>query len=216
VLYFSDQAARFFADHLKGGPGQAPAPGNVTAFTQTCPSTKPDGGPFQASSWRGIQKGKLTFGDPGHQTFTSAGGDPTVAQAFDPISGTSDACKTIAQNSEPNVAVYTYPLTEAVTMLGLPTIRATIDVNGQFGQIDARLWDLTPGGAQRLVTRGVYSLKTNQSGKITFQLHGNGYRFGSADTIELELLGRDAPYYQAPNFPVSIDVSKLTVSLPTK
>ncbi len=187
----------------------------MTAFTQTCPSTKPDGGPFSAASWRGIQQGKLTFGDPGHQTFTSVGGDPTVAAAFDPIGGTSDACKTIAQTSESNSAVYDYPVASGVTMLGLPTIRATVDVNGQYGQIAARLWDVSQDG-QRLITRGVYSLTTNQTGKIAFQLHGNGYRFAAGHVIELELLGRDAPYYQAGNFPVTVDVSKLTVSLPTK
>ncbi len=64
-------------------------------------------------------------------------------------------------------------------MLGLPTVKATIDAIGQSGQIDARLWDISPGDTQRLITRGVYSLKTNQSGKITFQLHGNGYRFAA-------------------------------------
>ncbi len=215
-LYFSDQAARFFADHLKGGPGHAPNPGSVSAFTQTCPSSKPDGGPFQAASWRGLPHGKLTFGDAGHQTFTSAGGDPTVAQAFDPISGTTDACKTISVSNESNVARYDLPLSQGVTMLGLPTVRATIDVSGQYGQIDARLWDIAPGESQRLITRGVYSLRNDQSGKIAFQLHGNGYRFANGHVIELELLGRDAPYYQASNFPVSIDVSKLTVSIPTK
>ena len=29
-------------------------------------------------------------------------------------------------------------------MLGLPTITATIATTGQFGQIDARLWDISP------------------------------------------------------------------------
>jgi predicted acyl esterase len=216
-LYLNDQAARFFTAHLKGGPSKAPPPGNVTAFTQTCPSTKPDGGPFQAPSWRAIQRGKLTFGDPTHHTFTSVGGDPSVAQAFDPIAGTSDACKTITQTAESNVAVYDHPLSEGVTMMGLPTVRATVNVTGQYGQIAARLWDVSPvDSTQRLVTRGVYSLTTNQSGKITFQLHGNGYRFAPGHLIQLELLGRDSPYYQAGNFPFSVDVSKLTVSIPTK
>jgi pimeloyl-ACP methyl ester carboxylesterase len=211
--YFTDQASRFFAERLKGGQ-HAPAPGSVTAFTQTCPSAKPDGGPFTGKSWPGIQRGPLTFGDPSPQTFTSAGGDPSVAQAFDPISGTSDACKTIAQTSESNVAVYDHVLSSGVTMLGLPTVRATIEATGQFGQIDARLWDISPDNTQRLVTRGVYSLKASQSGKIAFQLHGNGYRFGAGHVIQLQLLGRDAPYYQAGNLPVSVDVSDLKVSIP--
>ena len=132
------------------------------------------------------------------------------------IAGTSDSCKTISKTNEPNVATYGHKVQKGFTMLGLPTIRATIAATGQAGQIDARLWDISPGGTQRLITRGVYSLNDNQSGKITFQLHGNGYRFAAGDTVQLELLGRDAPYYQAGNFPVAVNVSNLTISLPTK
>ncbi len=137
-----------------------------------------------------------------------------MAQAFDPIAGTTDSCKKISVTSESNVATYQRTVTKTFTMLGLPTIRATVDANGQFGQIAARLWDIAPAGTQRLITRGVYSLRTNQSGKITFQLNGNGYRFQKGHKVQLELLGKDAPYYQAGNFPVSIDVSNLTVTLP--
>jgi fermentation-respiration switch protein FrsA (DUF1100 family) len=216
-LYFSNQGARFFADRMKGGPGRAPAPGRVTAFTQTCPSTTPDGGPYQAPSWAAIQRARFRFGGRATKTFTSAGGDPAVAQAFDPIAGTTDSCKTIPVTSEPNVAAYRRAVTKSFTMLGLPTITANIAASGKFGQIDARLWDISPNDdTQRLISRGVYSLKTNQTGRITFQLHGNGYRFAAGHRVQLELLGRDAPYYQAGNFPVSVDVSKLTVSLPTR
>jgi fermentation-respiration switch protein FrsA (DUF1100 family) len=216
-LFFTDQGARFFAARLTSGPGKAPAPGSVTAFTQTCPKTTPDGGPFRAASWRAIQKGKFTFGAPATKTFTSAGGDASVAAAFDPIGGTSDSCKTISRTSEPNVATYQRAVTKSFTMLGFPTVTANVAATGQFGQIDARLWDISPNDdTQRLISRGVYSLKTNQSGKITFQLHANGYRFAPGHIVQLELLGKDSPYYQAGNFPVSINVSQLTVSLPTK
>ena len=85
------------------------------------------------------------------------------------------------------------------------------------GQIDARLWDVTAGAepTQRLITRGVYRLTDSQSGTITFQLHGNGYEFAAGHTVELQLLGRDAPYYRASNFPFTVEVSNLTISLPT-
>jgi predicted acyl esterase len=212
-LYFSDQGSRFFAANLRDGH-KPPASGGVTAFTQTCPSTTPDGGPFKASSWPALQRAHLSFGSAGTQIFTSAGGTASVAQGFDPISGTSDACKTISTTNEPNDATYQKPVTQAFTLMGLPTVKATVNATGQFGQIDARLWDLAPDNTQRLITRGVYALKSNQSGKITFQLHGNGYRFAPGHTVELQLLGRDAPYYQAGNFPVSVNVSNLTVTLP--
>jgi predicted acyl esterase len=91
------------------------------------------------------------------------------------------------------------------TLLGLPTISAHVATAGNYGQIDALLWDVLPSGQERLVTRGVYRLTENQTGAIKFQLHGNGYEFAKGDTVKLELLGRDAPYYRASNYPFSVE-----------
>jgi predicted acyl esterase len=100
-------------------------------------------------------------------------------------------------------------------MLGMPTVTATVKTLGPFGELASRLWDVLPNGQQRLISRGVYRLGENQQGTITFQLHSNGYQFAAGDTIKLELLGRDAPYYRASNGAFSIEVSNLTVSLPS-
>jgi len=78
--YLNDQAAAFFKQHLKDR-GAGPAPGSVTAFTMTCPSSAPDGGPFTASSWQAIQHKAVRFGSVATQTITSAGGDPSIASA---------------------------------------------------------------------------------------------------------------------------------------
>ena len=115
---------------------------------------------------------------------------------------------------EPNTANYT-TTSSGFTLLGLPKVQATIATTGPFGEIAARLWDVLPGGEQRLVSRGVYRLLENQSGTITFQLHGNGYRFAAGDTVKLQLLGRDAPYYRASNGVFAVEASNVTVSLPT-
>ena len=45
--YLNDQGTAFLDAHLKG-KGAPPAPGAVTAFTQTCPVGAPAGGPFTA------------------------------------------------------------------------------------------------------------------------------------------------------------------------
>ena len=137
-----------------------------------------------------------------------------MAAQFDPIGGTSDSCKTIEIVNEPNTATYRHRFASPFTMLGRPTVRAQIETTGQFGQIAARLWDLMPNGQQRLVDRGVYALRNNQSGQIVFQLHGNGYRFGEGHRVALQLLGRDAPYYQASNATFSVQVQNLSVRLP--
>jgi dienelactone hydrolase len=212
--YLNNQGARFFAARLQDY-GTGPAPGAVTAFTQTCPQTKADEGPFKARTFEALQGRDLTFGAPKAQKFTSAGGNPEVAKEFDPIAGTSDSCKTIAETNEPNDATYRHRFDAGMVAMGPPTVRATIHTTGKYGQIDARLWDVF-GGEQRLVDRGVYSLKPNQSGRIRFQLHGNGWRFKRGHEAVLQLLGRDAPYYQAgkPQDPVSVTVSKVTIDLP--
>jgi hypothetical protein len=212
---FQTQAFDFFNAWLMG-KGKPPAPGSVEAFTQTCPSSAsgpPEGGPYRASSWKALHPKSLTFGGAAAQTVT-AGGDSQDGPPFDPIAGTSDACKTITPNGSSGTAVYTMK-SHGFTMLGLPTVRATIKTMGPYGELDSRLYDVLPNGSERLISRGTYRLLNNQTGKIVFQLHGNGYHFAAGHRVKLELRGNDASYYRASNDTAfTVQVSKLTVSLP--
>jgi predicted acyl esterase len=90
-----------------------------------------------------------------------------------------------------------------------------VNVSGQFGQLDSRLWDVGPDGKQTLISRGVYRLLDNQQGNIVFQLHGNGWRFAPGHKPKLELLGRDSPYLRPSNGSFSITVTNVRVELPT-
>jgi predicted acyl esterase len=214
---FQEQGASFFAARLEG-KGKAPASGAVTAYTQTCPQSAPGGGPFSASSWAALHPHAITFGSAAGQTFTSSGGNATIASEFDPIAGTTDACKTVKAETEPNTANYTMT-SSGFTLMGLPSVTATITDLGPFGEIAARLWDVTPGGEQRLISRSVWRIgekEENATTTITFQLHGNGYEFPAGDTVKLQLLGRDAPYYRASNGTFAIEASNVTVTLPTR
>ena len=210
---FNDAGSAFFDAYLRG-TGSPPPPGRVTAFTQTCPQAAPAGGPFGAASWPALHPGAVLFGAGAAQTVSSSGGNPATSQAYDPISGGGDACHSSAKETAPGTAYYDAPAAAGYTLLGRPTISATIATSGANGQLAARLWDVAPGGSQVLVTRGIYRLLDNQSGKITFQLNGNGYRFEKGHVPRLELLGRDSPYYRASNGSFSVAVSKLQVVLP--
>ncbi|MEA2201117.1 MAG: type transport system ATP-binding protein [Solirubrobacteraceae bacterium] len=210
---FNEEGAQFFQAKLQHTATPPPS-GGVTAYTQTCPQGAPGGGPYIGRPWSRLHRHSLSFGSAEAQLFTSAGGNPTIAAEFDPIGGTSDACKTVAAETEPNTANYTMT-SPGFTLLGLPTVKATIKTIGPFGELVSRLWDVTPGGEQRLISRGIYRLNDNQEGGVTFQLHGNGYQFPAGDTVKLQLLGRDAPYYRASNGTFSIEASNVTVSLPT-
>ncbi len=209
---FNEQGASFFAAKLQHS-GTGPVNGSVIAYTQTCPSSAPGGGPYTAKSWARLHRHAVTISSATPQTFTSAGGNPTIAAEFDPIAS-SDGCKTVKAETEPNTANYTLT-SPGFTLLGLPTVTASIKTTGPFGEIVSRLWDVLPSGEQRLVSRGVYRLEENQTGTVTFQLHGNGYEFPVGDTVKLQLLGRDAPYYRASNGAFAVELSNVTVTLPT-
>lgn len=209
---FNEAAAGFFAAKLEHS-GKVPQNGSVTAYTQTCPTEAPGGGPFTAKSWAKLHPHTVSFGAAAAQTFTSAGGNPTTAAELDPIAN-SNACKTLAGETAPDTANYTLA-SPGFTLLGLPKVTAHVNVTGLYGELTARLWDVLPSGEEREVSRGVYRLLDNESGTIAFQLHGNGYEFAAGDTVKLELLGRDAPSYRASNGTFTVEVSGLTISLPS-
>ena len=221
----NDQGSAFFDAHLRS-TGRPPSPGLVTAYTQTCPKPADAGGPFTAPTWAGVHPGAVRFGSPGAQSVTSDGGNPQTARAFDPVGGTSDACSTVADETAPGTAVYREAVAQPFTLLGRPTVTATVQSTGAVPQLDSRLWDVAPDGRQRLISRGALRLTDNQSGPVTFQLHGNGYRFEAGHTVKLELLGRDnagaaaaagigSGYLRPNNGVFSVAVSALTVELPT-
>jgi len=210
--YLNDQAAAFFSAYLKGAGTKLPS-GTVTAYTQTCPK-KAASKRYTATSWTGIHPGALRFGNGKPQTISSKGGDFRTANDLDPVTH-GDACTTFSLKEATNTADYVLEAKRAFTMLGLPTVRASVKTKGRGGQIDARLWDIN-GTKQTLVTRSVYRLTDNQQGRIVFQLHGNGYRFAKGHLARLELLGRDTPYYRASNTSFSVTVSKLEIELPTR
>jgi fermentation-respiration switch protein FrsA (DUF1100 family) len=215
--YLNDQGTRFLASRMRGAQG-GPLPGSVTTFTQTCPATAPAGGPYRAGSWRAIHPGAVTYKSAATQQVSSAGGNPQTGQTLDPITG-GGACATVANPDEKDAgtAVYNGPKSGNYTLLGLPTVRAKVVLTGDYGQLDSRLWDVAPNGDRVLVSRGAYRLRSKDSGKtITFQLHGNGWRFAAGHMPQLELLGRDAPYLRPSNSPFTVDVSSVTVELPTR
>ncbi len=215
---FNEEAAAFFGSKLERA-GEAPVSGSVTANTETCPKSAPGGGPYTAATWSKLHPHRLSFGSSAAQTFTSAGGNPTIALEFDPIwqdenEAGGNVCKEVKAETEPDTANYVTS-SPGFTLMGLPTVTATIKTTGPFGEIASRLWDVLPSGEQRLVSRGVYRLTEGQAGTIKFQLHGNGYQFAAGDTVKLQLLGRDAPYYRASNGTFSVEATNVTVSLPT-
>ncbi|HEY7629279.1 MAG TPA: CocE/NonD family hydrolase C-terminal non-catalytic domain-containing protein, partial [Thermoleophilaceae bacterium] len=186
---------------------------------QVCPTGSPVSGPFSARSWPQLHPGAVSFGSSAAQTVTSDGGNQSTASTYDPIAGGSlggtTSCTTVPSEQAAGTATYLGPVSRGFTLMGLPTVSAHVEVSGQFGQLDSRLWDVGPNGQQTLISRGIYRLLDNQSGNVLLQLHGNGWRFAPGHTPKLELLGRDAAYARPSNGSFSIKVTNVRVELPT-
>lgn len=215
------QGAAFFARYLKGAKDRLPARGSVTAFGQKCPNLTPRGlGPFHAASFGALSTGRLAFGSAAGQTVTSTGGDPALAQALNPkpvvLGGLAgNPCATFPAATAPGTAVARTTVRKAITYLGIGRVTATVRTTGPYGQLNARLWDVS-GGRQTLVDRSVYRLTPDQVGTVAFGLHGNGYRFAAGHAIALELVGNDEPTHRHSNGSFTVAVSKLAVRLPTR
>ncbi len=100
-------------------------------------------------------------------------------------------------------------------MLGSPVVVADITSPGAGSEVAARLFDVDPGGSQRLIARGLWRPKTGQGPiRQVFSLHANGWKFDTGHTVKLELLPEDAPYGQASNGQQAVSVSNLQLRLP--
>jgi len=201
-------------DYYVKGAGAQPQLG-ATATIETCPSTARSGGPFSASTWAGLHPGEVDFSSPTSQTILSAAGNPAISRAIDPIAGDGACASVSATDQGPGVATYRLPAAtgHGYTLLGSPTVVATLNVTGEFPEVAARLWDVNPvTNTETLVARGVYRVQS--SGRQVFQLHPGAWHFAAGHIAKLELLGQDAPYARASNGQFSIAVSGLQLRLP--
>jgi dienelactone hydrolase len=214
-------AQNAWLDYYIKGSGAQPFQG-VTAFAMTCPKTDPSGGPYQAGSWAGLEKGVVRFRDAGSKTISASGGSASVDKTFDPIgSGSAAACATASGADLSGVATYRLPAAAGAgyTLMGSPTVVATIDSPVANSELAARLLDVAPDGRETLVDRQLYRPQVGSARQV-FQLHPSGHLFAPGHVAKLELLPRDAggstlnSYGRAANGQGDITVSGLDLRLP--
>ena len=209
-------------DYYVKGTGSQPFQG-TTAYTLTCPSSAPSGGPYQAGSWAGLSHGVVRFLDSGSKTISASGGDSSVDATFDPVQngGGGNACQTAPGSDINGVATYRLPAAagSGYTLLGSPTIVATIANPVANSEMAARLLDVDPSGTETLVARQLYRPQVGTSRQV-FELHPSGHLFAPGHVAKLELLPKDAgggslnSYGRPANGQGDITVSNLDLRLP--
>lgn len=204
---------RFF-DHYIRGKGPRPRLG-FRARAVTCPTGNGSGPLHQAPTWAALHPGEVRFHARGSVTVSSSGGDPSVAAAFTPVTA-NDPCKTVAaKDAGSGTATYRLPpaIGRGYTLMGTPTVIASLTATGSYPQLASRLWDVAPDGTQLLIVRGV--LRPRATGKPEpFQLSPAGWHVAAGHVLKLELLGQDSPQFRASNGTFAIQVRDLQLRLP--
>jgi predicted acyl esterase len=202
-------------DYYLKGTGTAPTNG-VEAFTETCPATAPSGGPYTSSHWDTLSPGEIRVHSGPPQTIAASGGDPAVAQTFNPVGG-AGACARAPGAVEPGTADYSVAPAPAggYTLMGSPTVIAHFRLPGANSQVAARLVDIAPDGQKTLVARGLWRPEVSSHPvRQVFQLHPNGWHFEQGHVARLELLPDDATYGRASNDQQDVRVHNLELRLP--
>ena len=214
-----DAAQNAWLDFYVKGAGSEPFQG-VTAYAITCPTSAPSGGPFQASTWANFEHGVVRLQDAGSKTISANGGSPTVDTSFDPVGG-GGACASPSANDLPGVATYRLPAAagNGYTLMGSPTVVATIDSPVANSELAARLldvdarWHRDPGRSPALPASG-------REGAPGLPAASERHLFAPGHVAKLELLPRDAgggtlnSYGRAANGQGDITVSGLDLRLP--
>jgi hypothetical protein len=204
-----------FEHELLGGPSHPMPRLGFRARPVTCPVGNGSGPLHEAPTWAALHPGEVRFRDATPTTVRSTGGDPLIAAQFMPLTA-NDPCKTVAAtDSGEGTATYRLPPAtgDGYTLMGAPTVIASLDVSGTFPQLDSRLWDIAPDGNQTLLVRNAYRPRGGGTPE-PFQLAPAGWHVAAGHVLKLELLGNDAPHFRASNGVFTITVRDLELRLP--
>jgi pimeloyl-ACP methyl ester carboxylesterase len=172
----------------------------------------------------GLANGTLSIHYPGGETVSPLGVADPNGPATDAIAGPlvqpGESCRQSDGPIPPGAGytAYSPPLESTRTYIGVGHVSVPyVWAGATSGQLDARLFDVAPGGTELLMTRGTLRLEDDPpSGVITVPFYGNHWRVEAGHRIRLDLTQVDNPTYRASNVPSSILFDQgVTLTLPT-
>jgi dienelactone hydrolase len=228
---------KFIDNYATPTGGYTPAPGNVTPDVTTSLQVCPDNaaglgvaadepGPrFTSSAFEGLAPNSLTVEMAGAQTTNSTATNGHATNA-DPVANSAfngGRCPRETTVAPPGAASYTSEaLSSAATMIGATEVTARfltpITGSAEGLQLNARLYDVLPDGTTSLMAdRGPSRVTTAQAaaGEVTWELHGNGWRFQTGHRIRIELSQDDQPFMKATTVTSSLSLTGADLLIPT-
>ena len=173
----------------------------------------------RARRWSTLGPRRLAFDLAGPQQLVSPLADAR-AVASDPVAASTRngrGCVTTTLAPTPGVATWTVPLPRrSFALIGMPRLTLRYRALAPDVQLNARLWDVAPGGTQTLVTRGAYrAVAPSPAGEVAeYDLFGNHWRFEPGHRLMLEVTADDSPYLRGDNFPAVVTIDSARIVLP--
>jgi dienelactone hydrolase len=226
-----------FIDHYAGpaaNPSEPQPDFDVTASLQFCPQNSGDlgipddeaGPTFTAPTFEQLAPNILNVDMPGAQSTTSEAEPNEHALSADPVVNdrtAGNAC--IIETAPAGAGVATYisdPLPSVQTMIGSARVEIGFEFPGDATaaglQLNARLYDVFPNGEAVLVDRGTRRISSAESGagQITYELHGNGWRFDPGHRIRIEIAQDDFPFVRSSSVPSSTTLDGVSLRVPVR
>ncbi|MGH2955590.1 MAG: CocE/NonD family hydrolase C-terminal non-catalytic domain-containing protein, partial [Solirubrobacterales bacterium] len=206
---------------------------DVTASLQVCENGgqlslghAPDepGETFSAPAFEALTAGTLTLDLVGSQQTTSDAEPNPHALRADPVANqvnNSNLCVAETGSAGPGVASYTSdPLSGDATMIGATEVTVEFAHQGlpDGFQLNSRLYDVLPDGTAVLVDRGPRRVSAAEiaAGQVSYQLHGNGWRFLAGHRVRIEVAQDDFPFVKNSDAPSSATLAEVDLRIPTR
>jgi pimeloyl-ACP methyl ester carboxylesterase len=192
---------------------------DVRAAITNC-DPKAFGPVVRARNWDRLARHVLTFDLGGPRQTTSRvadNGGPTI----DPVVASQQrgrGCITAgAAAPAAGIASYRIPTGSGLTLAGLPKLKLTYRSTAPDFELNSRLWDVAPGGARTLVTRGAYRGGPAMGpATIEYEMFGNAWRVLPGHELQLELLQDDSTFLRADNVPSTVTIDAARLQLPVR
>jgi len=224
----NSQANQWLDSNINGSTDQITT---VASQQSTCPNdTDPANNvtannQITATSPEGLAAGTLTvnYGSAGVLPPGGGTGDPDGG-GTDPVFGgvvfgQTEPCR---ESQTPQYAgrytAISNPLKDRSTYIGLGYVSLPYSWTGDTSAaINARLWDVEPGGKTLLISRGTYRLDVPydaQAGTLRLPLFGNHWRLGKGHRLRLDLTQVDEPTFRRSQVPDAITFTAPRLTLP--
>ena len=220
-----------FLDHYARPPVNRSEPKptfDVTAALQICPQNATDahrgdepGERFTAPNFWDLAPNTLRLEMSGARTTQNKLTSNPHALAADPLLNfVQNRGRCPAHNTPAGAGVAVYesaPLDAPATMIGgsIVSIDYTAStVEGSF-QLNSRLYDVFPNGTAVMVDRGPRRV-TEPSGTVTYQLHGNAWRFEPGHKVRIEIAQDDAGFVKASTVASTAQLTGVRLRVPVR